>query len=57
MNKCGLQHVRLLALEDVSTLEMHYMKIKNVDLKFDIKALKKDIQSKTSKLMSKAFKK
>ena len=39
------------------TLEMHYMKIKNVDLKFDIKALKKDIQSKTSKLMSKAFKK
>ena len=39
------------------TLEMHYMKIKNVDLKFDIKALKNDIQSKTSKLMSKAFKK
>ena len=39
------------------TLEMHYRKIKNVDMKFDIPALKRDMQSKTSLLMSKAFKK
>ena len=39
------------------TIEKNYLKIKNVDLKFDIPALKKDMQSKTSILMSKAFKK
>jgi hypothetical protein len=39
------------------TLEMHYRKIKNVDMKFDIPALKRDMQSKTSLLMSKTFKK
>ena len=39
------------------TLEQHYKKIKNVDLKFNISALKKDMESKTSALMSKTFKK
>jgi hypothetical protein len=39
------------------TLEQHYKKIKNVDLRFNIPKLKKDMQSKTSLLMSKAFKK
>ena len=39
------------------TLEVNYRKIKDVDMKFNIPALKKDMQSKTSILMSKAFKK
>ena len=39
------------------TLETHYRKIKNVDMKFDIPALKRDMESKTSLLMSKTFKK
>ena len=38
-------------------LEDHYSKIKNVDLKFDIPTLKKDMESKTTLLMSKTFKK
>ena len=38
------------------TLELHYKKIKNVDMKFDIPALKRDMQSKTSLLMSRTFK-
>ena len=38
------------------TLEQHCNKIKNVDLKFDIPKLKKDMESKTSLLMSKTFK-
>jgi len=39
------------------TIEQNYMKIKNVDLKFDIPKLKKDMESRTSLLMSKTFKK
>ena len=39
------------------TIEQNYVKIKSVDMKFDIPALKKDMESKTSLLMSKAFKK
>jgi len=38
------------------TLEYNYRKIKNVDMKFNIPALKKDMQSKTTLLMSKTFK-
>ena len=38
------------------TIEKNYLKIKSVDLKFDIPALKKDMESKTSLLMSKTFK-
>ena len=34
----------------------NYFKIKNVDLKFDIPLLKNDIESKTSKILSKSFK-
>ena len=37
------------------TIEKNYAKIKHVDLKFDIKKLKKDMESKTSKIMDKAF--
>ena len=33
------------------------MKIKTVDMKFDIPALKKDMESKTSRIMAKTFKK
>ena len=38
------------------TIEQHYLKIKSVDLKFDIPTLKKDMESKTSLVMSKTFK-
>ncbi len=37
-------------------LTKHYKDIKSMDLKFDVPALKKDIQSKTSKILSKSFK-
>jgi hypothetical protein len=39
------------------TLEQHYKKIKNVDLKFNIIKLKKDMEKRTSALMLKTFKK
>jgi hypothetical protein len=39
------------------TIEQNYLKIRSVDLKFDIPALKKDIESKTSLVMAKTFKK
>jgi len=39
------------------TIETHYLKIKTVDLKFDIPALKKDMESRTSLLMAKTFRK
>ena len=38
------------------TIEENYIKIKSVDMKFDIPALKKDMESKTSLLMAKTFK-
>jgi outer membrane lipopolysaccharide assembly protein LptE/RlpB len=40
-----------------NTIETNYVKIKNVDMKFDIPALKRDMQSRTSLLMAKTFKK
>jgi len=40
-----------------TTIEVNYTKIKSVDMKFDIPALKRDMQSKTSLLMAKTFKK
>jgi hypothetical protein len=39
------------------TIEQNYIKIKNVEIKFDIPKLKKDMESKTSTLMAKTFKK
>jgi hypothetical protein len=39
------------------TIEQNYLKIRTVDLKFDIPALKKDMESRTSLVMSKTFKK
>jgi intein/homing endonuclease len=39
------------------TIEKNYLKIKTVDLKFDIPALKQDMESKTSLLMARTFKK
>ncbi len=38
-------------------IEDNYMKIKNVDLKFDTPALKRDMQSRTANVLSKTFKK
>jgi len=37
------------------TIEDNYVKIKSVDMKFDIPALKRDMESKTSLLMAKTF--
>ena len=39
------------------TLEQHYKNIKNVDLKFDVEKLKKDMEIKTSAVLGKTFKK
>jgi len=39
------------------TIEQNYLKIKSVDMKFDIPTLKKDMESRTSLVMSKTFKK
>jgi homoserine trans-succinylase len=39
------------------TIEKNYLKIKTVDLKFDIPSLKKDMDSRTSLLMAKTFRK
>ena len=39
------------------TITENYGKIKNVDLKFDIPALKKDMETKTSAILGKTFKK
>jgi len=39
------------------TIEDNYLKIKSVDMKFDIPALKRDMESKTSLIMSRTFKK
>jgi len=39
------------------TIEENYLKIKSVDMKFDIPALERDMESKTSLIMAKTFKK
>ena len=39
------------------TIQNNYVKIKSVDLKFDIPALKRDMESRTSLLMAKTFRK
>ncbi len=39
------------------TIEQNYKKIKTVNMKFNIPALKKDMESKTSLIMAKTFKK
>ena len=39
------------------TISQNYVKIKSVDMKFDIPALKKDMESKTSLIMAKTFRK
>jgi hypothetical protein len=38
------------------TIEDNYIKIKSVDLKFDMPALKRDMQSRTSTILNKTFK-
>lgn len=37
-------------------LEVNYQNIQSVDLKFDVPRLKSDMESKTNKILSKAFK-
>ena len=39
------------------TIEDNYLKIKSVDMKFDMPALKRDMESRTSLIMAKTFKK
>ena len=36
-------------------IETNYFKIKNVDLKFDVPLLKKEIQEKTTNILSRTF--
>jgi hypothetical protein len=38
-------------------ISQHYKNIKTVDIKFDVPRLKKDMESRTSKLLDKTFKK
>ena len=38
------------------TIEQNYLKIKNIDLKFDINALTRDMEKKTSNILSRTFK-
>ena len=38
------------------TIEDNYIKIKSVDMKFDVPALKRDMQSRTSTILNKTFK-
>ena len=38
-------------------IKQHYLKIKSVDLKFDIPTLKKDMESKTSGILNRMFRK
>tara|TARA_Y100000114_G_C11762518_1_gene330700 strand:+ start:1336 stop:1680 length:345 start_codon:yes stop_codon:yes gene_type:complete len=38
------------------TIKSYYSKIKHVDLKFDVDALKKDMEQKTNNVLSKTFK-
>ena len=38
------------------TIEQNYLKIRSVDIKFDVPRLKRDMESKTSLLMAKTFK-
>ncbi|OUT95802.1 MAG: hypothetical protein CBC01_08890 [Betaproteobacteria bacterium TMED41] len=38
------------------TIEQNYLKIKSVDMKFDIPKLKKDMESRTSTILGKTFK-
>ena len=39
------------------TIEENYIKIKSVDMKFDIPSLKRDMESRTSLIMAKTFRK
>ena len=39
----------------IELIETNYFKIKNVDLKFDVPLLKKDMEEKTAKVLSKSF--
>ena len=39
------------------TVEQNYSKIKHIDMKFDVPALKRDMESRTSLLMAKTFRK
>jgi len=38
------------------TINSNYFKIKNVDLKFDVRALKQDMESRTNTILAKTFK-
>jgi len=38
------------------TIEQNYFKIKSMDLKFDVQAIKSDMENKTSSILNKTFK-
>tara|TARA_Y100000748_G_scaffold299709_1_gene297001 strand:- start:3631 stop:3975 length:345 start_codon:yes stop_codon:yes gene_type:complete len=39
------------------TIQINYPKIKSIDLKFDVRVLKKDMESKTSAILARTFRK
>jgi len=39
------------------TIEKNYLKIRTVDMKFDVPALKRDMEAKTSNILRKTFRK
>ena len=41
----------------IDSISKNYLKIKHIDLKFDVPLLKKDMQNKTSRILGKTFSK
>ena len=49
------KHQNRIAKTIKETIESNYFKIRTVDIKFDISLLRKDMESKTNKILSKSF--
>ena len=57
MSKTSVDRQQKIAKFLQDTIKTNYYKIKHVELKFDIPALKKDMESKTSAILQKTFQK
>ena len=57
MSKTSVDRQQKIAKFLHDTIKTNYYKIKHVELKFDIPALKKDMESKTSAILQKTFQK
>ena len=49
------KHQNRIAKTIKETIESNYFKIRTVDIKFDIPLLRKEIESKTNRILSKSF--